>query len=777
MAEALRWWLAIQALSLLVLPLCGLVFRALPDRGYSLSKAFGWLLVGWITWLAATLGLMPFSRTSAVACGLLVGVFSLAALFLHRGGRVASLHIRAWPMFLRERGAMANPIMVNPLYVIAVEGIFLVAFIAMVMLRSYVPEISGTEKPMEFMQLHSLLSSGEVPPSDLWMSGHPINYYYFGFFLNALLARLGDVTPEVAFNLSLAGTWATTFVALAGLGYNAIASSSRSRVPRLLGALLPPLLVLLMGNVAGTLRGLGIGREAEGGPAASGFEWWRDGWSATRVIIDTIPRLGGQVSTSETINEFPAFSYLLGDLHPHVMSMPVVALGLAASLALMLSCGRPRSHTIWTLGFAGMVTGWLYMTNSWDVPIVVALVLAAAGWAVLHCARSHADRRAQLRGLAAATAGLAAMALLVSLPFLLHFDAPVDSNAELPQDLTSLPVINRLGRYIGVVWWTRTSLGEFAKVWGVQFLVLLAALAVSSRTLSRRAWGWIGLAGAVAALAAVPLRAPVFILIPLIAACFVLARRSELPAERWAYLLAAAGWSLVLLPEVVYIRDVFESRMNTVFKFYFQAWQILGVSSALLLIVAADRLAIGAGRRWRLRAVIPITAAVLMCLSYPYAATRSRVENGYQGLRGAAFLESADRDAAAATRWLLDHSEPGDVVLEATGGAYSLYGRLATFGGRPGVLGWANHERQWRLGQPELYAEIGTRDADIKSLYSPGDAANTAALLTKYDVRYAYYGQLEREMQLKAKVPVEDPFEGVYEPAARFLGSVLYQVR
>ena len=36
----------------------------------------------------------------------------------------------------------------------------------------------------------------------------------------------------------------------------------------------------------------------------------------------------------------------------------------------------------------------------------------------------------------------------------------------------------------------------------------------------------------------------------------------------------------VLLPEFVYVRDLFGTRMNTVFKLYYQGWLLLGIGSA-----------------------------------------------------------------------------------------------------------------------------------------------------------------------------------------------------
>ena len=59
------------------------------------------------------------------------------------------------------------------------------------------------------------------------------------------------------------------------------------------------------------------------------FFWW---WRASRVITDR-DLLGNAV---EVIDEFPFFSFLLGDMHPHVLGLPFVLLAVGLALALLL---------------------------------------------------------------------------------------------------------------------------------------------------------------------------------------------------------------------------------------------------------------------------------------------------------------------------------------------------------------------------------------------------------------------------------------------------------
>jgi YYY domain-containing protein len=745
LAETVRWWAALELLALLSLPLCSRIFGALPDRGYTLSKGFGWLLASWVAWLLASAGLGGWWGAWATLGALAAVSFVLARRSWRRAGPGARRPATGWRL------------------VAAVELAFALSFAALVALRGHVPAIQGTEKPMEYMLLQSAYASPSAPPEDLWLSGHPANYYYFGYFASAFLGRLAGAAPEVAFNLSLATVWATTLVGLGGLGWSALASTGGSTGARLIGAAVAPALVLLAGNPEGT-RG-----------------WWRsygqgepfDWWSPSRVVYDTLP---GRDVSSETINEFPAFSFLLGDLHPHVLAMPAFTLGLAVSLALALAAHGGWRERLALAAFGGLVVGWLYMTNSWDVPVIVLLLTLAAALGGAGATRRLATARA-----AAPAAVVLAVSMAAALPFVLGYAAPVNAAAQLPGALGRIPGLNAVGRSVGVVWWGGSDLGEFVRAWGWHAMLTAVAIAGAAGRVGRdgrRAAVWLALAAIPLALL---LRSPVALLLPVCVVLLSLARSCDTPAMRWAWLLAAAGWGLVLLPELVYLRDAFESRMNTVFKFYYQAWQLLGLAVAVLLALQANRLGSAAGsppNRWR--AFAPALAAVgvvLLGLAYPVAGVRERAAGGYRGLDGAAFLAQQDPGAHAMAGWLRRNTAPGTVVLEATGEPYSLYGRLATFGGRPAVLGWANHERQWRAGQPELLAEVGVRAMDVQSLYAPGGRTGKRDLLRRYNVAYALYGTLERESQAEAGLPVQDPFEGWLPVAARHADTTLYRAR
>ncbi|MDQ3328076.1 MAG: DUF2298 domain-containing protein, partial [Chloroflexota bacterium] len=637
MADAIRWWLCLELLGLAALPLTGFVFRCLPDRGYSLSKAVGWFVAAWGAWLAASLSVAPSDAGAARMAVSGLALVSIGLLATHRGG-----YLRAWIVFFRER----------TLYILAVDALFAAAFFGFVLLRSYSPEIVDTEKPMEYMYLQASMAARDMPPPDLWLSGHTVNYYYFGFYAQSFLALLSTVALPVAFNLALAGTFAVTLLCLAGIGYNAAVVSNVSSFGRIVAAVLAPVLVLFVGNPEGAIQSWSALREGRDGDFFGLFI------AATRVIDDR--------AQGDTINEFPAYSFLLGDLHPHVLAMPLFALGLASSLALVLYLNRPRRQLLAGAAATGVLTGWLYMTNSWDVPVVASI---AAGSVLI--AGMHSSPQARSRATVLVLGVLVVVAVVASLPFLIGFEAPVDRNAQIPPRVASVPVLRTVGRYVAPVWWERTDAVEFLRMWGVQLGLSLLVLVAYGRRILQRNFVAVLILSVLTMFAAVLLDAPVFLLAPLILHCVLLGcQERDLPV-RWAFLLAAAGWGLVLLPELVYVRDVFENRMNTVFKFYFQAWQVLGVALAVLLITALPRLSLSLrGHRTAIPGIVLVACALLASLVATFGGLRARADGGRDGLDGTAFLRTRDSGAYAAATWLDGHSAPGDVVLEATGGAY-----------------------------------------------------------------------------------------------------------
>jgi hypothetical protein len=209
-------------------------------------------------------------------------------------------------------------------------------------------------------------------------------------------------------------------------------------------------------------------------------------------------------------------------------------------------------------------------------------------------------------------------------------------------------------------------------------------------------------------------------------------------SHRFALLLVLVGALLVLGPEFYYLRDQFGYRINTIFKFYYQAWLLWGIASAYGSIILLRQLR-GLSRALFLSG---LGLVVAMALVYPVLSLWEKTGGfnppGGFTLDGAAFLQRRSPDEWAAIEWL--QAAPPGVVVEAVGGSYSEYARAATFSGQPNVLGWPGHQSQWRGGS----AEMGSRESDIERIYRSNNWEEVQELLERYDVRYVFVGLLEQ---------------------------------
>ena len=208
-------------------------------------------------------------------------------------------------------------------------------------------------------------------------------------------------------------------------------------------------------------------------------------------------------------------------------------------------------------------------------------------------------------------------------------------------------------------------------------------------------------------------------------------------------LLSAVGLLLAVGVEFFYIIDGFGDRMNTVFKFYYQAWALWSVAAAFgayYLLSDVRRASTFA------RAACAVIVVVLVGLGsfYPIMAIQAEVNpDTFPTLDAMEATAPFAPDEYAAVNWFNQNVTGAPVILEAVGSDYhSETSRLSAWTGLPSVLGWSGHEGQWR-GNDDLQRP---READIATIYSTTDVAQALALLDQYHVRYVCVGPNERRL-------------------------------
>ena len=778
MLELLSMWALLEILGIICLPLTVTLFKNLPDRGWAFSKIVGMTVLAFFVWLPLmTLRFLPFSQ------GFIAGV-----LLLILAGNVIALAY-TWTTIVKV-------IRAHLVYVIACELIFLSTVFLLGWIRSYTPNIQSFEMFMDEGMLAGLMRSPHFPPNDVWLSGYSINYYYYAHYTIALRAKLLGQSPSIAFNTGISTTFGMTALNIFGVSCNIVAWARQRRAvvnvwtkhPRpaffrgkdgqqshlfstLTGAIPFGLLPLFMGLFLGNL--------------ASTQQWWQQRGSLPAFYWFNVSRV-----VPKTINEFPAFSFLLSDFHAHVLTLPFTVLAVAAALNLFLELGDGVQNDAqglrafgygWRfplhLGFLAILLGGLFTMNGWDLPTFLCLAvicLALQQWLAYRrlCFELVLD-------VFTMSASLISLSFFLYAPFYLNFISPAQGMG-IVDGANRSPLPNEILIY-------GTFLFFFVSLLLLSFfqqrpLEEPAASTIAPspeppggvmrRPRARPAWltGQIialALTAVAALLILVFIKNSVWLVVTfVVTALGVQQTLTHLRDRPFAFtlLLGTSAFALVAMTELVYLRDVFASsfpRMNTVFKFYFQAWALLSIACGVGVFFLFERFHSAQRlpgfhlwvRRfgqslWAVVALLLLLAGLVFPLVGAYQRT-----NGFQqrtnSLDGLDYLQFYSAGDYQAIRWLNSHVQGDPVIVEALGpqgGDYSEYARISAFTGLPTVMGWIGHEYQWRvnwLNDSEYAADFYRRGADIQAIYTSPDPQTVLKLLARYQVTYLYVGSLE----------------------------------
>ena len=746
------WLLAVYGVSLAALPLTLTIFRFLPDRGYLLAKPLGLLLVAYVPWLLASLKWASFSSGSVF-----LGLTLLAAL----SGWVTLRHREEIWGFLRQRWRL----------LLVGEALFLGAFLAMTLVRMGNPDLwhpwFGGEKPFDVAYLNGVVRSTFMPPYDPWFAGGAINYYYLGYFLAAALIKLTAVPSAIAYNLAVPLFFAMAVGAAFSLGYN-LAEGARRALPQERSSQVPPwtslvaafgavLFVAVLGNLDGAAQlvqgAWGSLVQGEGFPA---FDYWR----SSRMMPPDPP--------GYEITEFPFFSFLFADLHPHMMAIPMALLALALVLntAVAASIRARLSAFALTLGALALVLGALWPINAWDLPTYLAVTVAAlAGGEYLRQGRWDLRWLGRWLGLSLL---VTLLGLLLWLPYHLRLESPLDT-------LVASPVQTPLRQYLaihGMLLFLVLSL-ILALGWGPARRIFGSFLGrLTAATLRPGDWVMGSLAMllltmllSLAALGYVTVAFLTLLLLPLsllvwrrLAGAALEAHETPgLPYSFFPLLLMGLAFAVGIAVDLVVVgRDI--ERLNTVFKLYLHGWVLLAVAGSYALW----RLGFVEGlfREIYARKGVWLAGLALLLVgagAFPVLGTRDRLGERFQTLPltldGTAFMAEAvypDAKGAialapdqAAIRWLQERVEGSPVILEAVTPEYRWGARISTYTGLPTVLGWRFHEAYRRCGLDPCPA-VDARKEDVARIYSTVDPAEALGLLEEYGVTYIYLGENER---------------------------------
>jgi YYY domain-containing protein len=547
------------------------------------------------------------------------------------------------------------------------ELLFVISFLFMLEIRFISPSISFAEKFMDHAFLASVIRNPVVPPLDPWFAGGYLNvYYYLGYWMFGCLSIVSDVPSYLSFNLAL-----PTVFGLAALNIVALAALLVERF-RLL--LFLPLLIVNPSFIYQVFAGKGV---------------FAIVWDSTRTI-------------NGTINEYPLFSFVWGDVHAHVVGtfnqLFFIFLLIFAYTRWDALNSRDRGIVV---ALCALSLGSMPLINTWDV-LIYAPVAILFGILIWWKYDGKAEKDWSPVGF---ILGIPALAVASYLPFYFQMKTTgVEGIFVVPTPSDPIQFLLVHGFFLAI------------------FYVCIVRDIVQRPYLLLVAVPFLATGYYAAAIAAVPI-------------AYFGSRRSPKPEE----LLAVIGLFIILFCEILYLKDNMGEayyRMNTVFKFYVAAWLLMGASSFTMVATWLNTARIPSFLQTRSRDIL--IASVIVLLILPFAA---QINFSYAGntLDGLAFLDTAHPGDAAAVQYL--RSLPVNFcIVEAENGDYTYYSRISSFTGIPAIVGMPFHEYMWRGDNGNWF---GQRVSDIRTIYEQPD--RTIPLMNKYNCTFLVVGDSERE--------------------------------
>lgn len=664
------WWAVFLALGIIGFPTAYLFFKKFVDLGYGFAKTISLLTVSYLTFVLSIFRIFSFGKQL---------VFFSLGLFL----------VTNFLIFIKNKKEILKSIEKSLSSIFLQEALFSAGFFAWAKIRGFHPDINGLEKFMDYGFINSILNSQFLPPADMWYAGEPINYYWFGHLTTAVTTLLSNIPAAFSYNLMIATILGLSLTASFSIAASLAQKITNKKRAIITAGLISAVLLNFAGNFHTPIYAIKEGRDKY---------WYPD---ATRFI-------GYNPETNDkTIHEFPIYSYVVSDLHAHLLNLPFVLLYIALllnytlrwevrsgklekemgsektrtsyfkNLASHLSLLTSKKNLVFGILPLGLVLGVMFMTNTWDfgnyllltgVLLFVFKFFQKGFWEAVY--------RTALTSVA-----ILVISLVFTTPFLLNFESIAKG----------IDFVN-----------ARTPLWQLGVLWGFPALLTI---------------------------------------------CFVLTlaklkfkfKRSDL----FVASLLMTTWVLIILPEAIYVKDIYiasHHRANTMFKLTYQAFVMSYLASGYITVRVLSLFKNYLSKFLVSLVFVSVFASILWYPSFAIKAFYQELKT-YKGLNGESWLSEQHPDTYQVINWLRENVEGQPTILEAPGDSYTEFNVISAYTGLPTVSGWFVHEWLWR-GSAEIPQ---ARVTDIQQVYTSEDIALTQKLLSKYNVEYVIIGSFERQ--------------------------------
>lgn len=702
----LQWWIFILIIGLVFFPAVSYVFNNFLDKGYLFSKILGIAIASYCTFLLSMLKIVKFTDFN---------IFLVILIFL-----IINLLINKKTGTFKQIGN-------KYLIIFFEETLFLIGIFYWANIRANEPSIHGLEKFMDFGFINSILRTEYFPPKDMWFAGLPINYYYFGHYITAYLTKLSNLPSYITFNIMLATIFSFAFTTTFSITINLISKKIKiNKFKILLSGILGAALLTFGGNLHMIYAFFAPYNVDKPVPfwqlMFSPFNFPNNYWypNATRFI-------------PYTIHEFPIYSFVVSDLHGHVLDIPFVL----STIALIYSIYQDRELKKIKILLLSFLLAIMYMTNAWDG--IIYFILAIFSILIINLKllkfksnnkkgansknfnfKSYFERIQNLNIYLIINIKYLLVILLgftlFSFPFSLHFK-PFVSGIGIICSPDFLVKIGKIGPFLFEAnHCQRSTLWELFTLYGLFYFFVFSFI------------------------------------------FFVFKKNKKInEVDLFVFMLILLSTILIIVPEFIYVKDIYPMhyRANTMFKLVYQAFIMLSISTIYIF----TRIVTSTKNLFYLLICILLFGLVLY---YSKLAVKSYYGdlNNYSGLDGEKYLINIHPNDYLAINWINKNIKGQPVMLEAQGDSYTDYERISANTGLPTILGWTVHEWLWR----GTYDMMVPRIQEVQTIYESRNIQDIIPIITKYNIQYIYVGKMEHQK-----------YPDLYEQKFNQIGKIVYE--
>ena len=657
--QVYSWYFTLLLLGIGFFPVVSIIFKNFEDNGFQMAKPFGLLISAALFYWLNTLKILKF--TSIFIVLFVIVLIALVYIFFFKKTKINN-----FKLILNE------------------ELIFFVVFILLCFMHSFFPNISETEKFMDFGFMKSMSIATYFPVDDFWFTGKTLNYYYYGQYISTFLTKLSFNTVEYGYNLMIITLYSVSTLVIFSLVYNCAKSFTKKNAA--FAGIISSVYTMFAGNLHYVIYRFFVYRNAYYYPNSSRF-------------IGYEPDIA-----DKTITEFPSYSFFVSDLHAHVINMMFVILFVSVLYAFLSNEESLKRYkkviNIYTVSL-GIILGTFAGTNYWDYPIYIVVFSLAAVFLAIRNKTKFFVPPLQI-------GFVLLLSKIIIYPFEKYF----------VKMMSGIGICDR-----------HSAIWQIFVLYGLQLVVCIVGIIVSivkekgffkffkNASINTLFMALISCCGFGLILTPELVYVKdiygdafqrcntmfktsyqVYLLLGIATGYYIV---YLLRGKKWQQIIACVATGIVFV-STLYFVNAFATRSG----FSIQLDMVNGVETGRELIFA----------------------------------------NGKTTLNATSFLYDKENPSVYGTsinadgkliEYINENIPTDAVVLEAAGLSYTPFERISVFTGRSTIVGWHTHEHLWRNDETAVLS----REGAVNDIYKKQDAS----LVEKYGVDYIVWGSTERQ--------------------------------